>query len=148
MISARTEDLLRVVRSGFPQKAISSKKVVVAGAGMAGLVAAYELQRAGHEVTVLEAQLRVGGHILTSREPFSPGLYAEAGAMRLPTRHKLTQAYIEKFGLQTAEFTKASANAFVHVQGRKHLMSEVARDPACLGLNLATPKENQTVLQV
>ena len=148
MVSTRTEDLLRIVCLGFPQKATPSKKVVVVGAGMAGLVAAYELQRAGHEVMVLEAQQRVGGRILTLREPFSHGLYAEAGAMRIPVGHQLTQAYVEKFGLQVAEFIKTSADAFVYLQGHKHFRHEVTRDPTCLGLNLATAMENQTVLQV
>ena len=49
--------------------------------GMAGLVAAYELKRQGHDPVVLEAQHRVGGRIYTLRS-FAPGLYAEAGAMR------------------------------------------------------------------
>ena len=37
------------------------KKVIIIGAGMAGLVAGYELARAGHEPLILEAQNRVGG---------------------------------------------------------------------------------------
>jgi monoamine oxidase len=55
-------------------------QVVVVGAGLAGLVAAWELTRAGYEVLVLEAQARAGGRILTLREPFGGGLRAEAGA--------------------------------------------------------------------
>ncbi|WP_155347256.1 FAD-dependent oxidoreductase, partial [Acrocarpospora pleiomorpha] len=48
------------------------KRVLVIGAGMAGLVAAYELIGRGHEVTVLEAQHRVGGRVHTLRG-FAPG---------------------------------------------------------------------------
>src|SRR6266436_983135 len=64
--------------------AASPKKVLVVGAGLAGLVAAYELTQAGHDVIILEAQLRSGGRVQTLREPFSDGLYAEAGAARIP----------------------------------------------------------------
>src|SRR5215831_4898756 len=127
MASRRIEDWLSIVRSGLQPRANQPKKVVIVGAGMAGLVAGYELQRAGHEVTVLEARERIGGRILTLREPFSHGLYAEAGAMRLPSTHRLTHAYIDHFGLQTAAFTQASPNAFVYFHGRRYLRSEVDR---------------------
>jgi len=65
----------------------SKKETLVIGAGLAGLVAAYELKQAGHDVTVLEAQLRPGERVQTVREPFSDGLYAEAGAARIPDNH-------------------------------------------------------------
>jgi monoamine oxidase len=112
MISMRTKDMLSIVQAGLQPRVSAPKKVVIVGAGMAGLVAAYELQRAGHDVTLLEARERVGGRVLTIREPFGEGLYAEAGPMRLPSTHKLTQTYIKNFGLPTIELTKASANAF------------------------------------
>jgi len=54
-----------------------SKKVIVIGAGLAGLSAAFELTLVGHEVTVLEAQMRPGARVLTLRQPFSDGLYAD-----------------------------------------------------------------------
>ena len=56
------ERMLSVIASGL-SKTSKPKHVVVAGAGMAGLVAAYELKRAGHEVTVLETSRRVGGRV-------------------------------------------------------------------------------------
>ena len=55
--------------------------MIVVGAGLAGLAAAYELTEAGDDVTVLEARDRVGGRVHTLREHFADGLYAEAGAM-------------------------------------------------------------------
>ncbi|MYC93175.1 MAG: FAD-dependent oxidoreductase [Gemmatimonadetes bacterium] len=79
-------------------------RIVVVGAGMAGLAAAYELSRAGHEVTVLEARERVGGRVLTLRAPFAAGHSAEAGAARIPPEHDLTLGYARHFGLETDRF--------------------------------------------
>lgn len=55
------------------------KKVIVVGAGMAGLVAAYELAQVGHDVTVLESLTRVGGRVYTLREKdgFAKDLHGE-----------------------------------------------------------------------
>jgi monoamine oxidase len=55
-------------------------RVVVAGAGLAGLTAARCLERAGAEVTVVEARDRVGGRVHTLRDGFVDGQHAEAGA--------------------------------------------------------------------
>ena len=79
-------------------------RVVVVGAGMSGLAAAYELLRAGHDVTVLEARERVGGRVLTLRDPFAPGHSAEAGAARIPPEHDLTLGYARHFGLELDPF--------------------------------------------
>jgi len=76
-----------------------AKKVLILGAGMAGLVAGYELTQLGHDVTILEARTRPGGRVHTLREPFSDGLYAEAGAARIPDRHVLTLKYVALMGL-------------------------------------------------
>jgi monoamine oxidase len=140
--------MLSIVESGLQPRAIKPKKIIVVGAGMAGLVAGYELKRAGHDVKILEARQRVGGRILTLREPFTNGLYAEAGAMRLPSTHKLVQAYVQKLGLQTTGFTKANPNSFFYINGHKHLRSEVEHDPASLGLDFAGPNGDQTVVQL
>lgn len=79
-------------------------RIVVVGAGLSGLVAAYELSRAGHDVTVLEARERVGGRVLTLRAAFAPGHSAEAGAARIPPEHDLTLGYARHFGLELDRF--------------------------------------------
>jgi len=85
-------------------EAASPKRILIIGAGLAGLVAGYELTQAGHDVTILEAQLRPGGRVQTIREPFSDGLYAEAGAARIPDNHDLTLHYVKHFGLTLVPF--------------------------------------------
>jgi monoamine oxidase len=77
-----------------------AKKVIVIGAGLAGLSAAFELTLAGHEVTILEAQTRAGGRACSIREPFSDNLYAEAGATGITETNDLTLKYASLFGLQ------------------------------------------------
>src|SRR5262245_35031185 len=69
--------------------------VVILGAGLAGLCAAYELERRGHRAVILEAEPRhVGGRARTLR--FEDGLYGEAGAMRIPVSHDLTRHYVKE----------------------------------------------------
>ena len=87
-----------LVRSG------PAKRVVIVGAGLAGLTAAYELTQAGHDVTVLEAQGRSGGRVRTLRDPLADGLYAELGAARIPDNHEWTLKYVKLFGLTLAPF--------------------------------------------
>ena len=86
------------------------KKVLVLGAGMAGLVAAYELTQLGHDITVLEARTRPGGRVHTLREAFSDGLYAEAGAARIPDNHELTLKYVKQFQLPLEPFYPSRLN--------------------------------------
>src|SRR4051794_1029095 len=64
----------------YGQNSGVKKRVIVIGAGIAGLSCAYELVRRGHDVTVLEASGRPGGHVRTFHDPFADGLYADIGA--------------------------------------------------------------------
>ena len=67
-------------------KTNKQRTVVIIGAGMSGLVAAYELARAGHKVHILEAQHRVGGRVRTfASEYFYPGLWSDG-------KHKYKQS--------------------------------------------------------
>ena len=81
------------------QKTDRPKKIIILGAGLAGLTAGYELAKAGHEVTILEARNRAGGRVLTVREPFADNLYAECGGEWVESVHEYLLRYIDEFGL-------------------------------------------------
>ncbi len=103
----------------------AAKKVIIIGAGLAGLSAAYELTQAGHDVTVLEAQMRPGGRVLTMREPFSDGLYAEAGAMMIPDTHDFTLRYVQLFGLDLDRFgPPPELRAVVYERGKRLVIAQ------------------------
>jgi monoamine oxidase len=93
--------LAGVALTRFPivTASVAPKKIIIIGAGMAGLSAGYELTQLGHDVTILEARARPGGRVHTLREPFDDGLYAEAGAARIPDDHNLTLKYVKLFNL-------------------------------------------------
>jgi monoamine oxidase len=83
--------------------AVKPQKVIVAGAGIVGLVAAHELMQSGHEVVVFEARMRPGGRIYTLRDGFSDGLHAEGGAIDFGDAYTLLQQYIRSFDLPIVE---------------------------------------------
>jgi monoamine oxidase len=86
---------------------------------MAGLVAGYELSKLGHDVTILEARQRPGGRVHTLREPFADGLYAEAGAARIPNNHDLTLKYVKEFALPLEPFYPNRLNALRFDRGQR-----------------------------
>lgn len=130
-------DYETIVKQGLPHHSARPARVLILGAGMAGLSAAYELKRAGHHPIVLEAQHRVGGRIKTLREPFTHGLYAEAGAMRIPKVHTLTLHYVNKFGLKTSPFKMGNQEAYCYVRGTKQRWRDAMGNPECFGFEVA-----------
>jgi monoamine oxidase len=86
-------------------------KVVVIGAGLAGLTAAGDLAAAGIDVTVLEARERVGGR--TRGVEVAPGAWADTGAAYLGDRHTELHKTLAGLGLRTTPTTMAGASRFV-----------------------------------
>ena len=89
-----------------------TKKVIVAGAGIGGLSCAWELVRRGHDVTVLEASARTGGHVFTVRDGLDDGLYADGGA------EHFTQPGYERYWEYVREFDLPH----VYIPRREHLL--------------------------
>ena len=91
--------------------------VIVVGAGLAGLCAAYELENSGCTCTLLEARDRVGGRVLTHR--FTSDVYGELGAMRIPQKHATVMEYVAKFGLELRPFLNSHPNGYFFIRGQR-----------------------------
>ncbi len=85
----------------FAQK--KKHHIIIAGAGLAGLSAAYEFAKKGFEVTVIEGRDRIGGRVFTLREPFSKGLQVKSGGELLGDGYKRMLGYAEQFGIEYVE---------------------------------------------
>jgi monoamine oxidase len=89
----------------------AKKKVIVAGAGITGLCCGYELMKAGHDVTILEASGRYGGHVFTGRDGLPDGLYADYGADHItqPGYEKFFE-YCKEFNLEVIPYPNAEGS--------------------------------------
>lgn len=76
-----------------------TKNIVILGAGLAGLSAAYQLKKAGHHVTVLEARDRVGGRVYTQVIDPEENLTVEMGGEWIGKSHKRMHKLVHEFGL-------------------------------------------------
>ncbi|MEP7266244.1 MAG: FAD-dependent oxidoreductase, partial [Saprospiraceae bacterium] len=120
--SATTSLLLPIGLAASGQK--TKKKVIVLGAGLAGLTAAWELVQAGHEVIVVEARNRSGGRVQTLREGFTPGLTAEAGAMSFNDNYFNLFRYVKLFNipyesLRAPVIRNPGGNSIYYLRGKR-----------------------------
>ena len=82
---------------------------VIVGAGLAGLAAAYRLNREGWNVTVLEARDRIGGRVFSYRLPENPSLHCELGGEWIGVSHERMLALCREFGLELQDHTFAAS---------------------------------------
>lgn len=117
---------LKGVREQTGVRGLQQQKVVILGAGMAGLACGYELAKLGVDVVLLEAEPgHVGGRVRTHRRD---GLHAELGAMRIPKSHGLTNGYISEFGLQTRPFLMSNDQAFTYIRKTQLRVGDISGD--------------------
>jgi monoamine oxidase len=102
--------------------------VIILGAGLAGLTAAFELGRAGYKVQILEYNTRPGGRNWSIRGgdvytelggatqhcQFDAGLYLNPGPWRIPYHHHALLDYCRRFGVQLEPFIQLNHNALLH----------------------------------
>ena len=104
---------------------IQPLKVVILGAGIAGLCAAYELEKRGHTCVILEAEHKhVGGRVRTLR--FEGGLYGEVGASQVSKVHALTHHYIRECGLQLRPSVVGNPEGYYYVRGQRVRVKDAA----------------------
>lgn len=117
-----------LLRAAEPRK---KKSIIVVGGGIGGLSCAYELMERGHEVTLLEASRRTGGHVKTIREPLADGLYADVGAEHFSNPgYKHYRRYVEKFGLKALPW-KRRYDVLREINGKWFTEAQLA-DPKVL----------------
>ena len=94
-LASQTDELSR--RREHPDA--FQRRVLVAGAGLAGLTAALDLRDQGWDVVVVEARDRVGGRVHTLRAPLAAGMHAELGGESIDDDHEAIQGLAERYGL-------------------------------------------------
>src|SRR6185295_150974 len=110
--------LLLSDRFSFGGQRPSGPRVVVIGAGFAGLAAAYELAHAGADVTVVDARNRVGGRVVSFTD-LTPGAAMEGGAELIGTNHPIWLDYAKRFKLSFVDITEEDAEAPIVLNGRR-----------------------------
>jgi monoamine oxidase len=105
-------------------------KVVILGAGLAGMTAAYELTKAGYQCQIIESRSFAGGRCQTARGGFTttdlvgnrqtcefdPGLYLNHGAWRIPYHHRSTLHYTKLFGVPLEIFVNDNDASYVYFE--------------------------------
>lgn len=107
----------------------AGNRIAILGAGLSGLTIAYELERAGYDVTIIEASHRIGGRNLTLRHgdvvdemgqqqvcnfDDDPELYFNAGPARIPGHHRRILHYCKELGVQLTVKANVNRNAYTH----------------------------------
>src|SRR6202163_214253 len=128
----------------LPQTLGKGKSVVILGAGISGMVAAWELSKAGYSCTILEARGRAGGRNWTIRNgtrvemtdgttqtcSFDEPNYFNAGPARLPSQHQTFLGYCREFGVPLEVEVNSSRSSLLQ----------------CASLNGGKPVEQRQVM--
>ena len=129
-ISIGTYNSPKSARPGdWPANSGAGKSVVILGAGIAGMTSAFELQKLGYSVSILEATNRAGGRIRTIRSgdvvneltssqtcnfDVNGELYFNPGPARIAHHHEFLIGYCREFNVSLENFTNDNRAALLH----------------------------------
>jgi monoamine oxidase len=130
-ISAATAGLALPASLFGAKQIATSARVVVVGAGLAGLTCAYRLQRSGIIATVYEANTRLGGRCWTRRGDFAQGQIAEHGGELIDQGHTTIRQLAQELGLPLDNLLAAEPNGstiFLNFDGAAYFYRDAVRD--------------------
>ncbi len=119
----------------------NNKHIIILGAGLSGMTAAYELGKLGYRCTILEARNRAGGRCWSIRKGatlqeqgqplqtahFDEGLYFNAGPSRIPHHHALTLQYCRELGVPIEVYNNINEAAYYFSEGKGPLSNKKIR---------------------
>jgi monoamine oxidase len=119
----------------------NGKEVLILGAGLAGMAAAYELGKLGYQCTILEARERAGGRCWSIRKgssnvetggpvhtaAFDEGQYFNAGPSRIPHHHALTLHYCKELKVPIQVYNNVNENTYYFSEGKGPLSNKKVR---------------------
>jgi monoamine oxidase len=126
----------------WPANIGAGKSVVILGAGIAGMTAAFEMTRLGYTCTILEARASAGGRVRTIRSgdivnetdssqtcqfDVDDDLYFNAGPSRIAQHHEFLLGYCRDFGVSLETFTNDNRGAWLHSPNAFGGQPQVAR---------------------
>jgi len=111
--------------------AAATSRVVIVGAGLAGLAAAHALAKSGVRATVYEGSTRLGGRCWTERQAFADGQIAERGGELIDTSHATMRALVPELGLALDDLLAAEpagSEPVAWFDGAPYTAADIARD--------------------
>ena len=119
----------------------AGRQVLILGAGLAGMSAAYELGKLGYRCTILEARDRAGGRCFSVRKGstnietgqplqtanFDEGQYFNAGPSRIPHHHALTLQYCKELNVPIQVYNNINESAYYFSEGKGPLSNKKIR---------------------
>ncbi len=122
----------RALKARAPMvNAVTAPRIVVVGAGLAGLICTYRLKQAGYLATLYEASDRVGGRCWTRRGDFADGQIAEHGGELIDQGHTATRQLAQELGLNLDNLLQAEQNGtdpFYYFDGAPYTYAQAVDD--------------------
>jgi monoamine oxidase len=110
------------------QNKATAPKIVIVGAGIAGLNAAYTLKKAGIHAEIYEGSSRTGGRIYTVKDVLAPGLVSHLGGSFINTNHTEMLALAKEFNLELRDIWEDNELLDANYFGAQHYTEKQLAD--------------------